>query len=68
MSINAKRNIPASVRQRLSYAPAQFSEIMDHLSLFLLPCVSHEIVASITDTFSRTNRDLQGSAIAHPEV
>lgn len=31
-------------RQKLSYAPAQFSEVVNSLSLFLLPCVSPEAV------------------------
>lgn len=29
-------------RQKLSYSPAQFSEVVNSLSLFLLPCVSSE--------------------------
>lgn len=30
-------------RQKLSYAPAQFSEVINSLSRFLLPCVSSEV-------------------------
>jgi hypothetical protein len=31
-------------RQRLSYAPAQFSEVVNSLSVFLVPCVSPEMM------------------------
>jgi hypothetical protein len=30
-------------RQKLSYAPAQFYEVVDSLSLFLIPCVSSDV-------------------------
>lgn len=30
-------------RQKLSYAPAQFSDVINSLSCFLMPCVSSEV-------------------------